>query len=385
MLDLRTQYARISADVDGAIARVVAGQRFIGGAEVEALERSIAERCDVPEAVACGSGSDALLLSLMALGVGPGDRVVCPAFTFFSTAAAITRLGAVPVFADIDPESFCSEVDAVRRASERAGAPAAIIVAHLFGRAAAMDPLVALAAELDVPLVEDAAQAIAARDDSGNAVGGRGDLGCLSFYPTKNLGAYGDGGMVLAADTGMAARLRLLRDHGGDATGRHEEVGINSRLDAVQAAVLAAKLPHLDAWTNARQSHAAAYRDLLGELGAGVGAGSFDGLVLPVRLPAAPRGPASHVFHHYVLRVPADRRDALRTHLARAGIDSGVYYPVPLHRQPCFASPDGDTPALPAAEAAAREVLSIPVHPELSKDQIGIVVDEIRAFFERTA
>lgn len=384
MLDLRAQHARIGEAIDASIARVVASGRFVGGPEVAALERAVADQCRVAEAVACGSGSDALLLALMAHGIGPGDRVICPAFTFFSTAAAITRLGAEPVFADIAPESFCSDVDCVHDAIQRAGRPAALLVVHLFGRAAAMDELVKLAESLGVPLVEDAAQSIGACDESGRPVGTRGAAGCLSFYPTKNLGGYGDGGMVLTGDADIASRLRVLRDHGAETSGEHRVVGINSRLDAIQAAVLGAKLPHLDEWTNARQGHAAVYGDLLGELGAGVGAGGFDGLTLPVRLPAVPPHPASHVFHHYVLRVPAEHRDALRAQLDHVGIETGVYYSRPLHHQPCFA-PSADVslgpPSLPEAESATRECLSIPVHPDLSKEQIAVVVDAIRDYF----
>ncbi len=381
LFDLRVQDERLAPEIERAVARVLASGQYVRGGEVAAFERAVAEHCGVVEAVACGSGSDALLLSLMAHGIGPGDRVVCPAFTFFSTAAAIARLGAEPVFADVDPDTLCSGADEVRTAIERSGPPAALLAVHLFGRAAEMDGLVELAGALDVPLVEDAAQSIGAFDSSGRQVGTRGHGGCLSFYPTKNLGGYGDGGMVLCRSADLAARLRVLRDHGEEPSGEHRVVGINSRLDAIQAAVLAAKLPHLDAWNHARQDHAAVYGELLGELGAEAGSGAFDGPGLPLRLPAVPRRPASHVFHHYVVRVPARHREALRAHLADRGVGSGVYYSRPLHQQPCFAGSGGQPPSLPATEAAARESLTIPVHPRLSKDQLAYVVESIRSYF----
>jgi len=383
MLDLPAQHARIAREVEAAIARVVASQAFIQGPEVAGLERALADYCEVDHAVACGSGSDAILLALMAHGIGPGDRVVCPAFTFFSTAAAIARLGAEPVFADVDPGDFCIDATAVRDAIRRTGAPRALIVVHLFGQAAPMDELVALAAELGVPLIEDAAQAIGARDASGHRVGSRGDGGCLSFYPTKNLGGFGDGGMLLTRDADLAERVRVLRDHGASPPQVHRVVGINSRLDALQAAVLRAKLPHLDDWTSARQARAARYQEALAEAGAGVGPGGYDDLTLPVRLPSWPVRPARHVFHHYVIRVPAAHRDPLRAHLDRLGVASEVYYRTALHRQPCFGAASGRVPDLPHAEAAADEGLAIPVHPELDKDQQTRVVEGIRRYFAR--
>jgi dTDP-4-amino-4,6-dideoxygalactose transaminase len=383
MLDLPAQHARIAGEIDAAIARVISSGGFVRGAEVLAAERAIADYCEAGHAVACGSGSDALLLALMARGIGPGDRVICPALTFFSTAAAVTRLGAVPVFADVDPDSFCVDAAAVREAVARGGRPRALIAVHLFGRAAPIDELLELAAELDVPLVEDVAQAIGARDAAGRRAGSGGDAGCLSFYPSKNLGALGDGGMILTDDGELAERLRLLRDHGTGPGGLHHVVGINSRLDAIQAAVLRVKLPHLDDWTNARQERAARYHDALVGAGAGVGAGSFEGLGLPVRVPSLPPRPARHVLHHYVVRVPEEDREPLRARLAQAGIESGVYYPTPLHQQPCFAGVSAGVPRLPHAEAAARENIAIPVHPELGKEQQARVITAIRGYFDR--
>lgn len=381
MLDLRAQHAAIADEIADAMARVVASQRFVEGPEVAGLEAAVASYCETDHAVACGSGSDALLLSLMDHGIGPGHRVVCPAFTFFATASAIARLGAQPVFADVEADGLSISARTVRQAIDRTGPPAALLAVHLFGRVAEMDELLDLADELGVPLIEDAAQAIGARDGSGRRAGARGDAGCLSFYPTKNLGAYGDGGMILCRDAERAERLRVLRNHGATKPYRHDVVGINSRLDALQAAILLAKLPHLDAWTAARQQHAAAYQEALAGAGAGVGPGSFDGLALPIRLPKAPPRPAFHVFHQYVVRVPAADRDALREHLSRLGVDTAVYYPIPLHGQRCFAALPGAGASLPESEAAARECLALPVHPELGKDQLARVVAGLCGYF----
>lgn len=383
MLDLRAQHAAIADEIAAALARVVASQRFVAGPEVASLEQAVATYCETDHAVACGSGSDALLLSLMDHGIGPGHKVICPAFTFFATAGAVARLGAEPVFADVDPDGLTLSVDSVKRAIDRAGRPDAIIAVHLFGRVAAMDELLALAGALGVPIIEDAAQSIGARDSAGLRAGSRGDGGCLSFYPTKNLGAYGDGGMILCRDAARADRLRVLRNHGATSPYQHDVSGINSRLDAIQAAVLLAKLPHLDAWTAARQGNAAAYQDALSVAGAGIGPGPFVGLGLPIRLPSAPPRPASHVFHQYVIRVPTEDRSALRAHLAREGVDTAIYYPIALHRQPCFAGLRGGIPSLPESEAAARECLALPVHAELGKDQQARVVAGLCEFFAR--
>lgn len=383
MLDLRAQHAAIADEIADAMSRVVASQRFVDGDEVAGLERALAGYCETEHAVACGSGSDALLLSLMDLGIGPGQRVICPAFTFFATASAIARLGAEPVFADVDADGLCLSVDTVKHAIERSGPPDAIIAVHLFGRVAAMDDLLGLAREVGAPLIEDAAQAIGARDAAGRRAGSRGAAGCLSFYPTKNLGAYGDGGMILCRDGDRADRLRVLRNHGATSPYRHDVIGINSRLDAIQAAILRAKLAHLDAWTSARQGHAAAYHDALSAAGAGLGPGGFDGLALPIRLPNAPPRPAAHVFHQYVIRVPAADREGLRAHLSRAGIDTAVYYPIALHQQRCFAGLPGGVPCLPESEAAARECLALPVHAELGKEQQARVVAALCGFFAR--
>lgn len=383
-LDLVAEHERMRGEVDAALARVLESQRFIGGPEVAAFEEELAAASGVGHAVGCGSGSDALLLALMAEGIGPGDRVVCPAYTFFSTAAAISRLGAEPVFADIDPTTLCMEAPQLAEAIDRAGQPAAVIVVHLFGRVAAMDALLRLTDQLGVPLVEDAAQSIGARDDAGAGIGVRGRVACLSFYPSKNLGGYGDGGALLTGDAGLAERLRILRDHGRDRDGLHRVVGINSRLDAIQAAVLRTKLRHLEAWTEERLARVAIYNDLLTEAGAVIGVGPTVRAEMPVRLPSAPAHPARHVFNQYVVRVPEAHRDRLRDRLAERRVETGLYYQQPLHHEPCFgALPSADV-ALPHAEAACRDALALPIHPELDKDQLARVVAELRQYFVRS-
>ncbi|MDG2049238.1 MAG: DegT/DnrJ/EryC1/StrS family aminotransferase [Myxococcota bacterium] len=380
LFDLGAQHAEIETQVSEAVARVMARQDFVRGPEVEGFEKLLADYCGAGHGVACGSGTDALLLSLMAEGIGPGDRVICPAFSFFSTASVVKRLGAEIVFADLDPKTLCVGAEQVESALGRDGPAAALIAVHLFGASAPMDELLDLSRKDGMTLIEDAAQAIDARDDSGQPVGTRGDYGCFSFYPTKNLGAYGDGGIILTNDPERSERLRRLRDHGEGPAGEHPLLGINSRLDGMQAAILSVKLRHLPRWTNLRQTHAATYNKCLDDLGAGVGAGRFEALDLPVRRPLSPVAPARHVYHHYVVRVPAEHRDSLRTYLTAAQIGTGLYYPVPLHLQPSLAG-QGAPLKLPVAEAAAKECLALPVHPSLSTEQVHYVVDEIRSYF----
>jgi dTDP-4-amino-4,6-dideoxygalactose transaminase len=371
-LDLRAQYARLREELRTAVDRVFERQAFVLGEEVEALEGELAAYCEARRAIGCASGSDALLLALMAVGVGPGDEVVCPAFTFFATAGAVARLGARPVFADVDPATLCLDPDAARAAAARCRRLRAIVPVHLYGRAADLDALLALASELGVPVVEDAAQAIGARDASGRRVGARGRVACFSFYPTKNLGGAGDGGLLTTDDEALADRFARLRVHGAVQPYLHEEIGVNSRLDALQAAVLRVKLRHLEAWNAARAAHARAYGDALtkaGALPAGVPLAAGE---LPLRVPREPAPPAVCVWHQYVVRVPAPRRDAVRAHLASCGVATEVYYPRGLHQQPCFA---GLGPVhLPETEAAARENIALPIHPELADAQREHVV-----------
>lgn len=369
LFDLKQQHAAIRAEIDQAVARVIDSGLFILGPDVAELEKEIAAYCRVPHAVACASGSDAILLALQALGVGAGDEVICPAYTFFATAGYISRLGARPVFADIDPVTYNIAPDAVRRAAKRCSRLKAILPVHLYGQCADSEALLAIAGALGVPLVEDAAQAIGAEDTAGRRAGGIGAAGCISFFPTKNLGCFGDGGMVTTADANLAEHLRRLRNHGMHPKYYHEAIGVNSRLDTLQAAVLRVKLKHLDRWTSARQHNAALYDRHFKEAGA-------DSLVTPA--PAC--GGARHVYNQYIIRVPADRRDALRAHLQGKKIGTEIYYPVPLHLQKCFAPLGHTTGDFPVSETAARTTVALPVFPELKEAQIRSVAQGVTRF-----
>jgi len=363
LLDLQSQYALLRDELRQAVEKVMDSQRFVLGDEGRRLEASVAQYVHAKHAIACASGSDALLLALMALDVSAGDEVITTPFTFFATAAAITRLGARPVFVDIDPATY--NLDTSRVADVITSRTKAIMPVHLYGQCADMDPLLAIGNR--VPIVEDAAQAIGATDRSRQA-GAMGAIGCFSFYPTKNLGGAGDGGMLTTNDDNLAQRLRRLRNHGGANEYEHSEVGINSRLDELQAAVLNVKMPHLDKWSNDRARKAAAYSEMLDNAGL-----SFE-LITPVV-----RDGARHIFHQYVIRVPR-HRDALMEHLKRRGVGTKVYYPIPLHRQECFAYlryKEGD---FPESERAARETLALPVYPELTEAQQSHVVDAIKSF-----
>ena len=358
ILDLAAELAEVGAEVRAALERVLASGHFILGPEGAALEKEIAALLGVPHAVACNSGTDALHLALRAAGIGPGDEVVTPAFTFIATAEAIAYVHAKPVFADVDPASF----NMTAATLERALTPRtrAAIVVHLFGQSAEMPPIVELCRRKNLVLVEDCAQSIGA-DWEGRQTGAWGDFGCFSFYPTKNLGAYGDAGLVTTREAKHDERLRMLRHHGSRVTYAHEVIGLNSRLDEMQAAILRVKLKHLARFTAARRAHAARYRELL--------AGAA------LQLPAE-HGRGQHIYHQFTLRLA--RRDEAKKALAQAGVASGVYYPVPLHRQPVFEKEFGAL-RLPVSEAAAREVLSLPIYPQLADAQLRHVAATLRA------
>ncbi|MDQ3555690.1 MAG: DegT/DnrJ/EryC1/StrS family aminotransferase [Gemmatimonadota bacterium] len=369
LLDLKAQYRGIASEVQEALREVVEEQRFILGPTVDRFEAAIADRLGVAHAVGCASGTDALLLSLRALDVGAGDEVVTSPFTFFATAGAIHNAGARPVFADIHPDTFNLDPAAAEAAlTERTRA---LMPVHLFGQMAEMTAFRELADGRGIPVIEDAAQAIGARqrgaDGGWVTTGTLGDACAFSFFPSKNLGGFGDAGMVVTRRGDTAERLRRLRVHGGRQMYHHEEVGFNSRIDALQAAVLAVKLPHLEAWSEARRRHARFYDQALAGL---------DGLVPP---PVRPENET--IVNQYTVRVLDGRRDALRHFLAERGVGSSVYYPVPLHLQECFAYLGYGSGDFPESERASREVLSIPVFPELSDAQREHVADNIRAFF----
>jgi dTDP-4-amino-4,6-dideoxygalactose transaminase len=370
-LDLGAQDAAIGAEVRAAIAEVLGSRQFVLGPHLERFEAAMAAYCGVPHAIGVASGTDALLLVLAALGTGPGLAVVTTPFTFFATASTILRLGARPLFADIDPATFNLDPAAAAAAIEDARTEVVgMVPVHLFGRLAPMPALTALAERRGLWVVEDAAQAVGARVN-GVAAGAFGRAGALSFYPTKNLGALGDGGMVLTRDAAVAARVRQERHQGQVASYVHASLGLCSRLDALQAAALGAKLRHLDDWNARRRERAAWYGALLAEAGVAGSPGA------PLAAPA-PAGEA-HVFHQYVVR--ARDRDRLRAHLAAAGVATMIYYPTPLHLQPALAPLGLRAGTFPEAERAAAEVLALPIYPELERDRVETVVEAIARFY----
>jgi len=381
LFDLPAQYARIRDEVREALDRVLESQRFVLGPEVAAFEAEFAAVCGSPVAVGCGSGTDALTLALMASGVGPGDDVLVPAFSFIATATSVLRVGARPHFVDVDPDDLLLDPRAAERAARRCPRLRAIVPVHLFGRCAELEPLRALAERHGAALVEDAAQAVGARDARGRAAGAIGDIGAFSLYPTKNLGAYGEAGVLVTGDPEAAERLRGLRSHGQVEPYRHARfgghVGLNSRLDELQAAVLRVKLRHLDAWTKQRQAHAEQLTRALLDAGAVASVAALRDSPLALRVPEPPPAPARHVFHHYVVRTRPALRDAFRAELADRGIETGVYYPSALHRQDCFALQGDALPDCPASDAAAAGGFALPVHPELRTAQLARIVEAV--------
>ena len=365
LLDLQAQYVSLRDDLREAVERVMSSQRFVLGDEVRELENTIAAYCETKHAIGCASGSDALLLALMALDIKAGDEVITTPFSFFATAACIARLGARPVFVDIDPETY--NIDPSLVADAITPRTKVIMPVHIYGQCAPMDPLLELGKRRGIPVIEDAAQAIGATDN-GRRAGSMGVIGCFSFYPTKNLGGAGDGGIMTTSDDDLAARLRRLRAHGGSTEYQHEEVGINSRLDELQAAVLRVKFPSLDRWSEERAQKAERYTELLNKAD----------LSFPLMTPQV-RPDGRHIFHQYVIRVPGNR-DNLSEHLKAHGIGSKVYYPVPLHRQECFSYLGYKEGDFPQSESAARETLALPAYPELTDEQQVYVVESIKSF-----
>lgn len=370
-LNLRAQYRTIRDEIEPVVREVMETQGFVMGPEVANLESEIAEYCGAAHAVGCASGTDALLLPLMAIDLGPGDEVVTTPYTFFATGGSIWRTGARPVFVDIEPDTFNIDPGAIEAAiTERTRA---IIPVHLYGQAADMDPIREIAARRDLMVLEDAAQAIGAAYN-GRRTGTLGTVAAFSFYPSKNLGGFGDGGMVATDDPVLARRLARLRVHGMEPKYHHHEVGLNSRLDALQAAVLRVKLRHLDEWTVARREAADRYRDLFASHG-------MDEMVrLPVERPGN-----YHVYNQYVVRVPAPIRDDMRQHLAERKIGTEIYYPIPLHLQPCFASLGCKPGDFPRTEAAARETIALPIYPELTEAEQRYVVGAMHQFLHERA
>jgi len=381
LLDLKAQFAQIRAEVMPVIDQVCASQHFILGEHVRALEEEVARYCGASAGIGVSSGTDALLLALMALGIGAGDEVITSPFTFFATAGTIARTGARPIFCDIDPVTFNLSPTAVQtfideQCAEReglinratGGRIKALMPVHLYGQAADMDPLMAIARRHRLKVIEDAAQAIGTEYKNGVRAGSIGDVGCFSFFPSKNLGAFGDAGLCTTNDAELAESLRVLRVHGGKPKYFHAVVGGNFRIDELQAAVLRVKLKYLDGWTEGRQRNAAYYDAAFADAGLGE----------KLRTPAAVPG-YRHIFNQYVVR--AQNRDALRARLTERGIGSEIYYPVPLHLQKCFAYLNHRAGDFPQSEQVAAETLALPIYPELNEAQLAHVVATIAEFY----
>jgi dTDP-4-amino-4,6-dideoxygalactose transaminase len=376
LLDLKAQYATIRDEMREAVDRVLEAQQFIMGPEVAALEKAVADYVGARHGIGMSSGTDALLATLMAYDVGPGDRVIAPAYSFFATAGVIARLHAVPVLVDIDAASYNLSPSSLEQLWGRLDRSVqqrvkAIVPVHLYGQCADMARILEVADRIGVPVIEDAAQSIGTIYRDGRFAGTLGTMGCFSFFPSKNLGGIGDGGMVVTSDDGLAERLRLLRNHGAQPKYYHKIVGGNFRLDTIQAAALLVKLRHLDAWHEARQKHADLYRDLFRQ------AGLVGTVGLPEVVDPTP-GVRSHIYNQFVIRTP--NRDALREFLTAQGIGTEIYYPVPFHLQECFGDLGHKAGEFPESERAAHETLALPVYPELMPEQQAYVVERVAAF-----
>lgn len=368
LLDIKEQNAALRPQIEAALGRVLDTNAFILGSEVAELECELAGYCGTKYAIGCASGSDALLLAMMALDVGPGDEVITTPYSFFATVSAVTRVGATPVFVDIDPLTYNLDVSQVEaKIGERTKA---IQPVHLFGQCADMAALNEVAKRHGVPVIEDAAQAIGA-DENGVRAGAMSEIGCFSFYPSKNLGGMGDGGFMTTSDDRIAEKLLALRVHGSKERYYHKWVGLNSRLDGFQGAILRVKLPHLDAWSDARRANALRYRQLFSDYG----------LTKEIGLPVE-REACRHIYNQYVIRVP-NFRDGLREYLSENGVGTDIYYPVPLHLQECFAFVGHSKGDFPESERAAAETLALPIYPELRADQQEYVVETIGRFYRR--
>lgn len=362
LLDLQAQYATIRDEIRPVVERVIESQQFILGPEVEAFEQEVAAYCGAKYAIGVSSGTDALLIALMAAGIGKGDEVITTPYSFIATATSISRVGAIPVFIDIDPNTYTIDPKAI--ADEITDATKAIMPVHLFGQCAEMKPILDLAKQQNMLVIEDAAQAIGA-GQNGVKAGTMGAFGCFSFFPSKNLGGFGDGGLVTTNDEAFAQRVKELRQHGGKDKYRNTMIGINGRLDALQAAVLRVKLTYLDAWSAARREHAEYYTQ------------AFQGMKEAQTPITAPGN--THIYNQYVLRV--ERRDELQAHLNAHQIGNAIYYPIPIHLQECYDILGYQETDFPAAEQAAAETIALPVYPELTRAQQDYVIETIRAFY----
>jgi dTDP-4-amino-4,6-dideoxygalactose transaminase len=385
LLDLKPQYQALKGDIDAALLKVAASQHFILGPAVRELEAEVAAYCGARHGIGLSSGTDALLIALMAYDLGPGDEVITSPYSFFATGGTIARVGARPVFLDIDPVTFNLRVELVEQFLEKdcerradqvydrrtGGRVRALMPVHLYGQCADMDAFGKLAKRFGLALIEDAAQAIGSECPGGKRAAGIGDIGCLSFFPTKNLGAFGDAGMVVTNDDALAAKLRILRVHGGEPKYYHAVIGGNFRIDEIQAAVLQVKFPHLEDWHRRRQRNAAYYDRAFAK------AGTAARVVTPTARPGY-----RHIYNQYVIRVPD--RDRLRAYLGEQGVGTEIYYPVPLHMQKCFAYLGHKPEDCPESARAAGETLALPIYPELTEEQLQYVVDTVAGFYRNS-
>ena len=369
MCDLATQYKAIQSEVEAAVLRVLSSGQVIMGPEVTALENEVAAYCHSKFGIGCASGTDAILLALHALDIGPGDEVIIPPFTFFATVGSVVRTGATPVFADIDPHSY--NIDPEQVAAKITPRTKAIMPVHLYGQCADMQPLWDLSKKHNIPLIEDAAQAIGA-EYHGKRVGTLGGICALSFYPSKNLGTYGDAGLITTDHPEWAARMKAIRVHGSEQKYFHKYIGYNARIDAIQAAILRVKLPHLDDWTARRQTAAGRYDQLIADRG-------LEGFLTRPRVMPGMR----HVFNQYVIRVPAESRDALMAHFKANQVSCDIYYPLPLHLQECLKYLNLGEGSFPESESAAKSVLALPMYPDLTMEIQSRVVDTIASFVQK--
>lgn len=381
LLDLKPQYLSLKKEIDDAIAKVVESQHFILGPEVENMEKKLCEYLGCEYAIGVSSGTDALLVALMAIDIKPGDEVIVPDYSFFATAGVVARLNAVPVFADVDPVTFNINTDDFKK--KITAKTKAVVPVHLYGQSCEMDSIVQIASDNNIKIIEDAAQAIGVQYKDGKFVGTIGDIGCFSFFPSKNLGCFGDGGLVTTNNKDLADKLKMLRVHGGEKKYYHKMVGGNFRLDALQAAVISVKLPYLDSWSEARRKNASLYTKYFIEAGLSEEEGKieFDDknkILLPKAVYKSSGVKNYHIYNQYIIRVR--QRDKLKEYLTKNNIGNEIYYPVPFHQQECFSYlnySDGD---FPVSENLSKTTLALPVYPELSEEQIKYVVEKIDEF-----
>src|SRR5690554_674909 len=381
LLDLKPQYLSLKKEIDDAIAKVVESQHFILGPEVENMEKKLCEYLGCEYAIGVSSGTDALLVALMAIDIKPGDEVILPDYSFFATAGVVARLNAVPVFADVDPVTFNINTDDFKK--KITAKTKAVVPVHLYGQSCEMDSIVQIASDNNIKIIEDAAQAIGVQYKDGEFVGTIGDIGCFSFFPSKNLGCFGDGGLVTTNNKDLADKLKMLRVHGGEKKYYHKMVGGNFRLDALQAAVISVKLPHLDSWSEARRKNASLYTKYFIEAGLSEEEGmiEFDDknkVLLPKAVYKSSGVKNYHIYNQYIIRVR--QRDKLKEYLTKNNIGNEIYYPVPFHQQECFSYLNYSDSDFPVSENLSKTTLALPVYPELSEEQIKYVVEKIDEF-----